>query len=121
MTYYIGIDIGGTFTDCAVLDGDGRIVAIAKAPTTRGEQDRGVMAAVVSAVGFFIAMYVIDLLAPTFGSEKNLPKSAQLVAYAMTPGYIASLLSFVPALSLLLLGSAPVRAAARIAARSCWT
>jgi hypothetical protein len=61
-----------------------------------------VMAAVVSAVGFFIAMHVIDLLAPTFGSEKNLPKSAQLVAYAMTPGYIASLLAFVPAVSLLL-------------------
>ena len=49
MTYYIGIDIGGTFTDCAVLDGDGRIVSIAKAPTTRGEQDRGVMAAVEAA------------------------------------------------------------------------
>ena len=49
MTYFIGIDIGGTFTDCAVLDGDGRMAAIAKAPTTRGEQDVGVMAAVDAA------------------------------------------------------------------------
>ena len=49
MTYYIGIDIGGTFTDCAVLDGQGRIAAIAKAPSVRGEQDIGVMAAVDAA------------------------------------------------------------------------
>jgi Yip1 domain len=41
---------------------------------------------------------VIDLLAPTFGSEKNLPKSAQLVAYSMTPSYVAGLLSFLPVL-----------------------
>ena len=49
MTYYIGIDIGGTFTDCAVLDGEGRIVGIAKAPSRRGEQDRSVMEAVDAA------------------------------------------------------------------------
>lgn len=49
MTYYIGIDIGGTFTDCAVLDAQGRIAAIAKAPSVRGEQDVGVMAAVETA------------------------------------------------------------------------
>lgn len=49
MTYYIGIDIGGTFTDCAVLDGQGRIAAIAKAPSVRGEQDVGVMAAIAAA------------------------------------------------------------------------
>lgn len=49
MSYYIGIDIGGTFTDCAVLDGEGRIVAIAKSPTRRDDQDRGVMEAVQAA------------------------------------------------------------------------
>ena len=41
-----GIDIGGTFTDCAVLDINGRIITIAKSPTRHGEQDRGVMEAV---------------------------------------------------------------------------
>ncbi len=40
--YYIGIDIGGTFTDCAVLDEAGRIAAIAKSPTTRDDPARGV-------------------------------------------------------------------------------
>lgn len=49
MAYYIGIDVGGTFTDCAVLDDRGRIVTIAKSPTRRGEQDRGVMEAVQAA------------------------------------------------------------------------
>ena len=33
MQYYIGIDIGGTFTDCAVLEGSGKIATIAKAPS----------------------------------------------------------------------------------------
>lgn len=49
MAYYIGIDIGGTFTDCAVLDDGGGIVAVAKAPTCRAEPDRGVIDAVEAA------------------------------------------------------------------------
>jgi hypothetical protein len=57
-----------------------------------------VLAAAVSVIGYFVAIHVIDLLAPTFGSEKNLSKSAQLVAYSLTPSYVAGLLSFVPAL-----------------------
>ena len=45
---------------------------------------------------------IIDMLAPSFGSEKNLGKSAQLVAYSATPGYIGALLSFIPILGLLI-------------------
>jgi N-methylhydantoinase A len=37
---HIGIDIGGTFTDCAVIAGNGRITS-AKAPTTREDPSRG--------------------------------------------------------------------------------
>lgn len=33
VAYYVGTDVGGTFTDCVVLDDDGRIV-ISKAPST---------------------------------------------------------------------------------------
>ena len=33
MAYIIGIDTGGTFTDCVVMDADGRIVT-AKAAST---------------------------------------------------------------------------------------
>ena len=46
MGHYIGIDIGGTFTDCAVLDGAGRIVATAKAPSTRDDPAEGVLDAI---------------------------------------------------------------------------
>lgn len=46
MEHYIGIDIGGTFTDCAVLDGEGRIVATAKAPSTRDDPAQGVLDAI---------------------------------------------------------------------------
>lgn len=49
-------------------------------------------------LGYYISTYVIDTLAPSFGSEKNLGKSAQLVGYSGTPGYIAGLLSFIPIL-----------------------
>jgi len=49
-------------------------------------------------VGYFIATYVIDALAPNFSSEKDLGKSAQLVAYASTPSWIATILTLMPAL-----------------------
>ncbi len=49
MSYYIGIDIGGTFTDCAVLDDTGRIVTIAKSPTRKDDPDEGVINAVTAA------------------------------------------------------------------------
>lgn len=47
-------------------------------------------------ISFYISIYVIDMLAPSFSSEKNLNKSAQLVAYSNTPVWIAGLLSFIP-------------------------
>lgn len=54
-------------------------------------------------VSFYISIYVIDMLAPGFSSEKNLNKSAQLVAYSNTPVWIAGFLSFVPVIGLLFL------------------
>jgi len=44
----LGVDVGGTFTDAAVLDGS--TVYTAKAPTTPDDQSRGVMAAVEAAL-----------------------------------------------------------------------
>jgi len=40
MSYHCGIDIGGTFTDCVVIDEEGRIVT-AKAPSTPPDFARG--------------------------------------------------------------------------------
>src|SRR6476661_2148020 len=45
----LGVDVGGTFTDAALLDGD-RLVT-AKAPTTPVDQSRGVIDAVRAALG----------------------------------------------------------------------
>lgn len=53
-------------------------------------------------IGYYVSLYIIDLLAPSFGSEKDLNKSAQLVAYSTTPSYIAGLLSFIPVIGGLL-------------------
>ena len=41
--YRIGMDVGGTFTDCVLLKDDGSIV-LEKAPTTPGDQSEGVLA-----------------------------------------------------------------------------
>src|SRR5262244_3298674 len=42
MPYIIGIDTGGTFTDCVVMDADGRLVT-AKASSTPDDFSEGVM------------------------------------------------------------------------------
>jgi N-methylhydantoinase A len=43
MSYRIGIDVGGTFTDCVLLRPDGSVV-LEKAPTTPEDQSLGVLA-----------------------------------------------------------------------------
>lgn len=52
-------------------------------------------------IGYFVATYVIDALAPSFSSEKNLGKSAQLVAYASTPSWVVAIFMILPMLSLI--------------------
>lgn len=43
-----------------------------------------------------IAAFVIDALAGSFGSTKNFGRAVQLVAYSMTPIWIAGILSIIP-------------------------
>jgi hypothetical protein len=45
-----------------------------------------------------IAGFVIDALAPSFGSQKNMGRAVQLVAYSMTPIWVAGILNIFPAL-----------------------
>ena len=42
MAYYVGTDIGGTFTDLVMLDDDGEVM-IVKAPTTPEDRTKGVL------------------------------------------------------------------------------
>jgi len=49
----------------------------------------------------FISALVIDALAPSFGSEKNMGRSIQLVSYSYTPGWVGGLLAILPAIALI--------------------
>lgn len=57
--YLVGIDIGGTFTDCAVVAPDGTVIT-AKAPSTPPDFSTGVVAALEAAAGR------LDMDLPTF-------------------------------------------------------
>jgi N-methylhydantoinase A len=50
MGYIVGVDIGGTFTDCVVIDSDGR-VTIGKAPSTPPDFHTGFVDSLRSAAG----------------------------------------------------------------------
>ena len=56
---------------------------------------------VMAVCSVFIGAFVIDALAPNFGSEKNMGRSVQLVAYAYTPGWVGGLLSIIPSIALI--------------------
>jgi hypothetical protein len=58
---------------------------------------------VAAIVGVFVSALVIDTLAPSFGSEKNMGRSVQLVAYSYTPFWVASLLAIYPPLAIVAL------------------
>jgi len=61
----------------------------------------GLIQFLTAVIGVYIVAFVVDMLAPNFGSEKNLGRSMQLVAYSMTPGWIAGILYVLPALGLI--------------------
>lgn len=49
----------------------------------------------------FVTAFVLDALAPSFGSQKDFGRSLQLVVYASTPSLVAGLFAFLPLLSIL--------------------
>lgn len=61
-----------------------------------------IIAFIAQVITFYLSTYIVDALAPNFGSEKDINKSAQLVAYSWTPSYIAGFLSFIPVIGALL-------------------
>ena len=60
-----------------------------------------VIAYAVAILSFVVTTYVVDLLANNFKSEKNLNKSAQLVAYASTASWIAGIFNALPIIGML--------------------
>ena len=53
---------------------------------------------ITSLAVFWFGTYIVNALAPGFGSTRNTGKSARLVAYAYTPAWVAGLFYFVPSL-----------------------
>ncbi len=81
-----------------------------------------IIAVVGAIIGFYVGTYVADALAPSFSSEKNLNRSAQLVGYSYTASAVASILGIIPILGwlaalagfaymiyLLYLGTSPIK------------
>src|SRR3954454_13635368 len=50
MSYLVGIDIGGTFTDCAIVDRAGKLLTT-KVPSTPQDFSRGMMDALSAGAG----------------------------------------------------------------------
>lgn len=64
--YYVGVDIGGTFTDCAVVDHRGEIIATTKSPSTPVDPSRGV-AEVLSVAAQRLGLSLSELLRQSAG------------------------------------------------------
>lgn len=59
----------------------------------------GIVSFVVSVLGVYLTAFVMDLLAPNFGSQKNFGRAMQTVAYAYTPMWVGGILGIIPAIS----------------------
>ena len=55
---------------------------------------------VMSIIGVYILAYIIDVLAPTFGSNKHLPTSLKIVVFAYTAAWVGGIFSLVPTLAI---------------------
>ncbi|MGE3747659.1 MAG: Yip1 family protein, partial [Sphingomonadaceae bacterium] len=56
---------------------------------------------VLALVGVFVLGLIIDWLAPTFGGVKNNVQAFKVAAYSATAGWVAGILSIIPALAVL--------------------
>ena len=61
----------------------------------------GLIQFILAFVGVYLSAYVIAFLAPKFGSQQDMGRAVQLVAYSYTPAWVAGILSIVPALGIL--------------------
>ena len=59
----------------------------------------GIISLLVSIGGVYLTAFVVDALAGSFNSQKNLGRAIQLVAYSYTPVWIGGILNIFPALS----------------------
>lgn len=60
-----------------------------------------VLTFILSLVGVFALGFIIDALAPSFGSTKDLVASLKVAVFSSTPGWVAGILNIFPTLSIL--------------------
>lgn len=58
-----------------------------------------VVSYVLSLVGLYVVAQIIDALAPSFGSQKNLVSAFKVAVFSWTPSWVAGILFIIPALS----------------------
>jgi hypothetical protein len=58
---------------------------------------------ILSLAGVFVLGFIIDALAPSFGSTKDIVASLKVAVFASTPGWVAGILNIFPALGILVL------------------
>lgn len=56
---------------------------------------------VLSLAGVFVVGLIIDFLAPSFGSSKNMADSIKVVAFAYTASWVGGIFMIIPALSII--------------------
>jgi hypothetical protein len=59
----------------------------------------GIGSFIAAVVGVYVTAFIVDLLAPNFGSQKGFGRAVQLVAYSYTPAWVAGILNIVPPLA----------------------
>jgi N-methylhydantoinase A len=93
MRYLVGIDIGGTFTDCAIVDGAGKLLTT-KVPSTPGDFSRGMMDALgagAQALGVKLDDFCRDIAflshGTTVGTNTIIQKKGARVGLITTKGH----------------------------------
>jgi len=61
---------------------------------------RAIVVYALSLAGVFIAAYIIDFLAGTFGARKNLDNAMKVSSYAPTAAWLAGVFNIIPALAI---------------------
>jgi len=93
MSYLVGIDIGGTFTDCAIVDGGGKLLTT-KVPSTPADFSRGMMDALgagAQALGLSLDGFCRDIAflshGTTVGTNTIIQKKGARVGLITTRGH----------------------------------
>lgn len=61
----------------------------------------GIISFIISIATCYLSALIIDMLAPSFDSQKNFGRAFQTIVYSMTPFWIAGILNIIPTLGIL--------------------